>query len=197
MATTRERQGLPEGSDPPGWPGFQHYRLWKKAVSRWHQSTDVKYWRRSEKILKSTDWELQARFEHISDQDLQGPNYLEHLFQVLDVLAGEKEFSEMRRSVRAALYEGFMLEEQAGLSKQALQSLRVLTAGNSEYEAVKQALRVIDIEEESLCRSGKGSSFWQGDETAASEKPDWQDGEEADEESDVLDTDQVGALLRH
>ena len=75
-------------------------------MTRWDSATDVKYWRRSEKILKSMDWELQSRFEHIPDHELQGMGYLAHLFQVLDVLAGEKEFTEMRRTVRAALYEG-------------------------------------------------------------------------------------------
>jgi len=171
------------------------------------------------------DWELQSRFEHIPDHELQGMGYLAHLFQVLDVLAGEKEFTEMRRTVRAALYEGgrrsdeslgqyslrreaqfstaskyldipsklkgFMLEEQAGLSKQALQNLRVLTAGNSEYEAVKQALRVIDTEEEAICRGAKGMSYWQGDDVTATERQAQLDEDVSDEEVDILDTDQV------
>ena len=52
------------------------------------------------------DCELQPKFEHIPDADLQGPQSLWQLFQVLDVLTGEREHTEMRRSVRAALYEG-------------------------------------------------------------------------------------------
>ena len=114
--------------------------------------------------MKTFDWNLQARLDHLSDQSLQSPRYLQHIFSVLDVLAGEKEESEKRRVVRAALYEGprkadetlaqyslrrdsqfamasqfvdipddlkaFMLEEQAGLSRQNLQNLRVLTGGN-------------------------------------------------------------------
>ena len=62
--------------------------------------------RRSEKLLKSFDWDLQSKLDHISDQDLQSENYLRIIFSVLDVLAGEKEESDKRRSVRAALYEG-------------------------------------------------------------------------------------------
>lgn len=214
--------GKGDYSDPPGWPGFQHYRLWKKAVARWDVATDVKYWRRTEKILKSMDWELQSRFEHIPDEDLQGPQYLWHLFQVLDVLAGEREYTEMRRSVRAALYEGarrgdetlgqyslrrdaqfttasrfleipsqlkgFMLEEQAGLSRQAVQSLRVLTGGNSDYESVKKALRVLDIEEENMCK-GKASSFLQENDSPEGFY------EIDDEEADILDTDNVNELF--
>lgn len=215
--------GKGDYSDPPGWPGFQHYRLWKKAVSRWDAATDVKYWRRTEKILKSMDWELQSRFEHIPDEDLQGPQYLWHLFQVLDVLAGEREYTDMRRSVRAALYEGarrgdetlgqyslrreaqfstaskflelpsqlkgFMLEEQAGLSRQAVHSLRVLTGGNSDYESVKKALRVLDIEEENMCKGKTSSSFMQEDEAAGSYF------EVDNEEVDILDTDEVHELF--
>ena len=105
--------------------------------------------------MKVLDWELQSTLDHVPDQDLQSPKYLEHIFSVLDVLAGEKEESEKRRAIRAALYEGprksdpslaqyslrrdsqfsvaskyvqlpndlkaFMLEEQAGLSRQNLQ----------------------------------------------------------------------------
>lgn len=89
-------------SDPPAWPGWTHYRLWKKAVLRWNQSTDVLFWRRSEKILKSMEWDLQSRFEHVADHLLQGPDYLDHVFAILDILAGEKETTDMRRNVRAS-----------------------------------------------------------------------------------------------
>lgn len=37
---------------------------------------------------------------------LSSSSYLDRIFEVLDVIAGEKESSEKRRSVRAALYEG-------------------------------------------------------------------------------------------
>ena len=39
----------------------------------------------SASVLKSVDWELQSRFEHIPDQDLQGKDYLSR----------EKQFTEM------------------------------------------------------------------------------------------------------
>ena len=83
--------------------------------------------------------------------------------------------------------KGFMLEEQASLSKQALR--------NSEYEAVKQALRVIDTEEESLCRSSKGASFWQGEEVVTVEKHRPPDEEGSEDEGDFLDTDQVQEIF--
>lgn len=96
----------PDYSDPPSWAGWGHYRLWKKSIKRWDGGTDVPLWKRSEKLLRTLDWDLQSKFEHLGDAELQGPQYLEVFFGVLDILAGERETTEMRRAVRAALYEG-------------------------------------------------------------------------------------------
>ena len=88
---------LPDGrtlSDPPAWPGWSHYRLWKKAVERWNRSTDIPVWRRSDKLLKLLDWDLQGRFEKFTSD-----KYLDLIFQVLDVLAGEREGAEKRSSL--------------------------------------------------------------------------------------------------
>ena len=38
-------------SDPPAWPGWSHYRQWRKALRRWNTNTDVPVWRRSEKTF--------------------------------------------------------------------------------------------------------------------------------------------------
>ena len=158
-------QGKGDFSDPPQWPGWSHYRLWKKAIYRWDANTDIVVWRRADKVLKNLEWDLQGKLEHIGDQDLRGDHYLERIFSVLDVLAGEKETSEKRRSIRAALYEGsrkseeslsqyalrrqaqfasadrylqipddlkaFMLEEQAGLTKQGVENEDVANPAKS------------------------------------------------------------------
>ena len=71
--------------------------------AEWDQSTDVAVNRRAERIFKSMDWDLQARFEHLSDEILTGDGYLLADLNILDVLAGEKQASEMRRVVRRAL----------------------------------------------------------------------------------------------
>ena len=178
-------------ADPPSWAGWGHYRLWRRALLRWNSNTDVAQYRRAEKILKSLEWELQAKLEHIDEGVLASPGYLDAIFGVLDVLAGEREDSEKRRSIRAALYEGnrrseeslaqyalrresqfasaskymvipdelkaFMLEEESGLTKQGSQNLRVLTEGRHEYDRVRRALQVLDVEEESLFKSGKSN----------------------------------------
>jgi hypothetical protein len=75
-------------------------------VKRWDQATDVALNRRAERIFKTMDWDLQARFEHITDETLQSEFYLDEILQILDVLAGERQATEMRRTVRRALFEG-------------------------------------------------------------------------------------------
>ena len=178
-------------SEPPSWAGWGHYRLWRRSLLRWDSNTDVSMHRRAEKVLKGLDWTLQERLDHISEERLASPCYLQEILYVLDILAGEKETSERRRTVRAALYEGtrkpeeslaeyslrreaqfqsasqflplsdelkaFMMEEQAGLSKQSLQNLRVLTEGKREFARVKKALQIIDTEEEPLVKANKSS----------------------------------------
>ena len=69
--------------------------------------------RRAERIFKTMDWELQARFEHISDEVLMGPSYIEAILKVLDTLAGEKQASEKRRTVRKALFEGVRRQDES------------------------------------------------------------------------------------
>ena len=150
-------------------------------------------WRRAEKVLKTLEWDLQAKLDHVSEATLASPAYITEVLGVLDVLAGEKEDSERRRAVRAALFEGnrkndeslaqyalrresqfeiagrflsipeeikgILLEEQSGLSKQSMQSLRVLTKGQHSYSEVKKALQVLDLDEESIIKPGKVSYY--------------------------------------
>eukprot|EP00959_Pyramimonas_sp_CCMP1952_P473396 9501671-Pyramimonas_sp.AAC.1 len=47
-------------SDPPAFPGWAHYRGWRKAVRRWDKNTDVAVWRRAERFLKLFDWTMQS-----------------------------------------------------------------------------------------------------------------------------------------
>ena len=93
-------------SDPPAWAGWSNYRLWRKAVVRWDQATNVQPRRRAERIFKTMDWELQAKFEHIEDVEITGEEYLKHILSILDTLAGESAAVDKRRAVRKALFEG-------------------------------------------------------------------------------------------
>lgn len=180
-------------SDPPAWPGWSNYRLWRRAILRWNHNTDVSVWRRAEKVLKTLEWDLQAKLDHVSETTLASPAYITEILGVLDVLAGEREDSEKRGAVRAALFEGnrrgdeslaqyalrresqfevasryiaipeeikgILLEEQSGLSKQSMQSLRVLTKGQHSYSEVRKALQVLDLDEESIVKPGKVNYF--------------------------------------
>ena len=92
-------------SDPPSFPGFQHYRIFKKALVRWDSVTDVKPWRRAEKVLRLFDWTLMSRFDHLSEQELQGPAYLQKILEILDLEAGVMATTEKHRLVREALFE--------------------------------------------------------------------------------------------
>ena len=152
---------------------------------------------------------------------------------MLDGLAGEKESSEKRRHVRAALYEGarksdeslvqyalrreaqfsgadkyltlpdelkaFMLEEQAGLSKQGVQNLRVLTGGSNNYREVRKALQIMDTEGESLFKApGKANFFGDPEEAVSSAAADDEQDEDSGDDifmvMDSLDLDEDEAL---
>ena len=67
---------------------------WKRALARWNVNTDVPMWRRAEKVLRQFSWEFQTHFDHLSEEQLSGSRYLEHIAAVLDTLAGERSSSE-------------------------------------------------------------------------------------------------------
>ena len=134
-------------SDPPAWGGWGNYRLWKKAMLRWNGNTDVAVWRRAEKLLKLFDWELQSKLDHIPDSDLSGQNYLQRVFEVMDVLAGEKETSERRRCVRAALYEGARRSDES-LAQYTLRR-EAQFSGADKYLSIPEELKAFMLEEQS------------------------------------------------
>ena len=141
-------------ADPPSWGGWGNYRLWRRALSRWDANTDVPSWRRSEKVLRQFDWELQSRFEHLTEEQLGGAQYLQHLFQVLDTLAGEKENSERRRAVRAALYEGVRKGEES-LSQYSLRREAQFTKASSYMEIPNEIKAFLLEEQAGLSAQGK------------------------------------------
>ena len=65
--------------------------LWKRSILRWNANTDVVVWRRAEKVLKSFEWEMQQKLEHLSEEQLSASTYLEDILAIFDILAGEKE----------------------------------------------------------------------------------------------------------
>ena len=140
-------------SDPPAWGGWSSYRLWKKSMIRWNQNTDVPVWRRFEKLSKQLDWDLQGKFEHVPESVLAGPGYLDAVVSILDGLAGEKDASEKRRVVRAALFEGQRKKEET-LSQFAVRREQEF-AGADRYLSIPSELKAFILEETAgLSRQG-------------------------------------------
>ena len=82
-----------------------------------------------------------------------------------------------------------MLEEHANLSKQAMLNLRTLTGGSNDYRMVSQALKVLDLEEESLSHKGKSTNFPAFEDSNAAETT------EDDEVSSLATQDQEDILV--
>eukprot|EP00434_Breviolum_minutum_P029882 symbB.v1.2.026423.t1/scaffold2638.1/size74318/2 len=132
-------------SDPPAWAGWAHYRLWRKSVTRWHNSTDIKMHRRADRVMRSMEWDLQARFEHLTDGELTDDQYLNRMLGVLDVLAGEKQTTEKRRAVRKALFEGNRKGDES-LSQFALRREQEFAMAE-RYVSIPSDLKAILMEE--------------------------------------------------
>ena len=70
-------------------------------------------------MLRQFTWKFQTHFDHLSEEQLSGSGYLEHITAILDILAGERSSSEKRRTIRAALYEGSRRSDE-GLAQYGL-----------------------------------------------------------------------------
>eukprot|EP00971_Amphidinium_carterae_P130616 2587680-Amphidinium_carterae.1 len=97
------RQEAKEVSDPPLWPGWANYRLWRKAVVRWDGATDIPVHKRAYRLLNKFDYPMQMHFEHLDENLLASKSYLTLMLSVLDVLSGEKEEDQLRRALTGAL----------------------------------------------------------------------------------------------
>ena len=137
----------PWHGDPPAWGGWSNYRLWKRSIMRWNANTDVVVWRRAEKVLKTFEWQMQQKLDHLSEAQLSAPSYLNDILAIFDVLAGEKETSERRRQVRAALYEGGRKSDES-LAQYALRR-EAQFASASQYLEIPEELRGFMMEEQS------------------------------------------------
>eukprot|EP00971_Amphidinium_carterae_P352622 6492679-Amphidinium_carterae.1 len=92
-----------ETADPPPWPGWTHYREWKRAVRRWDATTDILASRRGARVMRTFDWALQERLAHVPEETLQSERYLEALLTVLDLHAGEHQEDDLKRALHGAL----------------------------------------------------------------------------------------------
>ena len=102
QSDAREKADL---TDPPVWPGWAHFRLWRKALVDWDKTTDVAVRRRAQRIFKLFDWDLRAKFDHLDPEELRGEKYLDKILHLMGTMVGEKEGDEQRRAVRNAVYD--------------------------------------------------------------------------------------------
>ena len=92
-------------------------------------------------------------FEHVDEKVLAGPGYLQAIFGILDGIAGEKDVSEKRRVVRAALFEGQRKKDET-LSQVAVRREQEF-AGADRYLTIPSELKAFILEETAaLSRQG-------------------------------------------
>ena len=137
-------------------------------MTRWNESTDVAVHRRAERVLKQFDWDLQARFEHLDDTDLRSDDYLDKILEVMSLMVGERSGDELRRSMRAALYETERAREETVTQYVARREQQFLKAQLHGIE-VPSSMRGLMLEEgASLSKQGRqnlrtltaGSTEW-------------------------------------
>eukprot|EP00971_Amphidinium_carterae_P184298 3659033-Amphidinium_carterae.1 len=73
-------------------------------MQRWDSISDIPLHKRGAKVLSRMDWDLQAKLEHISEEELQSRDYLDRILSVLDGLAGERAEDGLRRALQGALF---------------------------------------------------------------------------------------------
>ena len=91
-----------------------------------------------------------------------------------------------------------------GLTKQGSQNLRVLTEGRHEYDRVRRALQVLDVEEESLFKSGREGNYMVSPEEEDEFSEEETDDDQIDEEifavikdKDLDENEALSLLAQH
>ncbi|CAK0852746.1 unnamed protein product [Prorocentrum cordatum] len=94
----------PDYSDPDPWMGWTGFRIWRRKIKRWLSSTDVPIQKRSDKLLKTLDLELQRKMEDISDDVLMSSVGPDMIVKRLDTMSGKRVDDEDRRAARECLF---------------------------------------------------------------------------------------------
>ena len=113
-------------SDPPTWPGWSYRRQWVTSVRRWDKQTDIPLFRRAEKVLRTLGWEMQVDFEHLTEEQLGSPRYLEYILQIIEMKAGVREDDERRQAYRNVMHDVGRRRDES-LAQFAMRRLRDFT----------------------------------------------------------------------
>ncbi|CAE7837485.1 unnamed protein product, partial [Symbiodinium necroappetens] len=113
-------------SDPPTWPGWSYRRQWVTSVRRWDKQTDIPLFRRAEKVLRTLGWEMQVDFEHLTEEQLGSPRYLDYILQIIEMKAGVREDDERRQAHRSVMHDVGKRRDES-LAQFAMRRLRDFT----------------------------------------------------------------------
>ncbi|CAK0855864.1 unnamed protein product [Prorocentrum cordatum] len=114
---TDERRGR-DFADPEAWPGWSEFKLWRRKVMRWRQTTDVDTHKHADRIMKLLPIDLQRKLEDITDEDLISDNGADKVIARLDLLSGERVGDEKRKAGRECLFS-FQRKQGEGLTEYA------------------------------------------------------------------------------
>ncbi|CAK0872986.1 unnamed protein product, partial [Prorocentrum cordatum] len=81
-------------TDLDAWSRWPEYKLWRRKIMRWRQTTDVVRHKHADRIMKLLPLDLQRKLEDITDEDLISDGGADKVIARLDLL-WEKE-SEMK-----------------------------------------------------------------------------------------------------
>ena len=84
---------------------WSHRKQWVLSVRRWNRLTDHPVSRRADKVLRALGWDMASDFEHISEQELAGHNYLDMILKVIETKAGVRDGEERRLAFKRAMYQ--------------------------------------------------------------------------------------------
>ncbi|CAK0863674.1 unnamed protein product, partial [Prorocentrum cordatum] len=105
-------------ADPEPWAGWPEYKLWRRKVMRWRQSTDVGETKHADRILKALPIDLQRKLEDIPDEVIMSREGAQRVIDRLDLLSGERVGDEKRKAARECLFS-FQRRQGEGLTEYA------------------------------------------------------------------------------
>ena len=121
------------------------------AVRRWNKVTDIPLGRRAERILRTLGWEMMSDFEHLSEAQLAGPDYLEAILKIIEMKAGVREDDDRRAAFRGVLHENAKRKDET-LGQYANRRLRDFAKASSYGVQLPEEFRA------ALLREGAGLS---------------------------------------
>ena len=138
-------------SDPPAWPGWSYRKQWFQSIKRWNKQTDIPVFRRAEKVLRTLGWELQSNFEHLSEEQLASPAYLDKILAVLEMKAGVREDEDKRQAYPGIMHENQRKRDES-LAQYAMRRTRDFTKASSHGVVLPSQFKV------AMMREGAGLS---------------------------------------